>query len=223
MLVEMLDREALVALAIKPLDFLRPVRRNPPTRRLAKPTVQKPSLAFLFVPARPAPECPLAHPEQLGRLRLVQLRRFPAVENVQKHRHAHPLKGFRPAHPNPSKRAGPTGQFVRYLNRTYRLLRTALVAVDGSKFKAVNNRDKNFTVAKVARRIEQVEASIARYLAALDHADRRQDDVSEAKTTRIREKIEGLRRQMKSLKAMERQVEAAPDKQISLTDPDARS
>jgi hypothetical protein len=95
--------------------------------------------------------------------------------------------------------------------------------VDGSKFKAVNTRDKNFTVAKVAKRIEQVEASVARYLAALDHADRQHDDVSEAKTTRIKEKIEGLRRQMQSLKAMEKQVEEAPDKQVSLTDPDARS
>jgi hypothetical protein len=68
-----------------------------------------------------------------------------------------------------------------------------------------------------------VEASAARYLAALNHADRQHDDVAEAKTTRIKEKIEGLRRQMQSLKAMERQVEEAPDKQVSLTDPDARS
>jgi len=113
-------------------------------------------------------------------------------------------------------------QFV-VLCRRLSLFTRAVVAIDGSKFKAVNNRDKNFTVAKVAKRIEQVEASIARYLAALDHADRQHDDVSEAKTTRIQEKIEGLRRQMQSLKAMERQVEAAPDKQISLTDPDARS
>jgi hypothetical protein len=109
------------------------------------------------------------------------------------------------------------------LCRQLNLFTRSVVAVDGSKFKAVNNRDKNFTVAKVAKRIEQVEASIARYLAALDHADRRHDDVSEAKTTRIKEKIEGLRRQMQSLKAMERQVEEAPDKQVSLTDPDARS
>ena len=97
------------------------------------------------------------------------------------------------------------------------------MAVDGSKFKAVNTRDKNFTVAKVVKRIEQVEASVARYLAALDHADRQHDDMSEAKTTRIKEKIEGLRRQMQSLKAMEKQVEEASDKQVSLTDPDARS
>ena len=113
-------------------------------------------------------------------------------------------------------------QFV-VLCRQLSLFTRAVVAVDGSKFKAVNNRDKNFTAAKVAKRLEQVEASIARYLAALDHADRQRDDASEAKTTRIRQKIEGLRRQMQTLKAMEKQVEEAPDKQISLTDPDARS
>jgi hypothetical protein len=103
MLVEVLDREALVALAIEPLHFLRPVGWNPPARRLAEPAIQKAALALLVVAARPAAECPLAHPQQLRRLRLVQLRRFPAVEKVQKHRHAHPLKGFRPAHPLPPK------------------------------------------------------------------------------------------------------------------------
>jgi transposase len=109
------------------------------------------------------------------------------------------------------------------LCRQFNLFTRAVVAIDGSKFKAVNNRDKNFTVAKVAKRIEQVEASIARYLTALDHADRQDNDVAEAKATRLKEKIEGLRRQMQSLKEMERQVAAAPDKQVSLTDPDARS
>jgi transposase len=113
-------------------------------------------------------------------------------------------------------------QFV-VLCRQLNLFTRSVVAVDGSKFKAVNTRDKNFTVAKVAKRIEQVEASVARYLAALNHADRQHDDVAKAKTTRIKEKIEGLRRQMQSLKAMERQVEEASDKQVSLTDPDARS
>lgn len=113
-------------------------------------------------------------------------------------------------------------QFV-VLCRQFNLFTRAVVALDGSRFKAVNNRDKNFTVAKVAKRIEQVEASIARYLTALDRADRRDDDVAEAKTVRLTEKIEGLRRQMQSLKAMGEQVEASPDKQVSLTDPDARS
>ena len=113
-------------------------------------------------------------------------------------------------------------QFV-VLCRQFNLFTRAVVALDGSRFKAVNNRDKNFTVAKVAKRIEQVEASIARYLTALDRADRRDDDVAEARTVRLTEKIEGLRRQMLSLKAMGEQVEASPDKQVSLTDPDARS
>jgi len=113
-------------------------------------------------------------------------------------------------------------QFV-VLCRQFNLFTRAVVAIDGSKFKAVNNRDRNFTVAKVAKRIEQVEASIARYLAALDRADRQDGDVTEAKTIRLKEKMEGLRRQMQSLKEMGRQVETAPDKQVSLTDPDARS
>src|SRR5260221_7529598 len=113
-------------------------------------------------------------------------------------------------------------QFVA-LCRRLDLFAQAIVAIDGSKFKAVNNRDKNFTVAKVAKRMEQIDASIARYLATLDRADREESDVTEAKTSRIKEKIAGLRRQMQLLREMERQVEAAPDQQVSLTDPDARS
>jgi hypothetical protein len=65
----------------------------------------------------------------------------------------------------------------------------------------------------------QVEASIARNLAALDRADRQDDDVAEAKAARLKEKIEGLRRQMQSLKEMGKQVEAASDRQVSLTNP----
>jgi transposase len=113
-------------------------------------------------------------------------------------------------------------QFVE-LCRRLNLFTRAVVAIDGSKFKAVNNRDKNFTVAKVGKRLEQVDASIVRYLAALDRADREESDVTEAKTSRIKDKLAGLRRQMQSLKEMAQQVQAAPDQQVSLTDPDARS
>jgi hypothetical protein len=113
-------------------------------------------------------------------------------------------------------------QFVM-LCRQLRLFTRAVVAIDGSKFKAVNNRDRNFTVAKVAKRLQQVDASIARYLAALDRADREESDIAEAKTTRIKDKIAGLRRQMQALREMERKVRDAPDQQVSLTDPDARS
>jgi transposase len=113
-------------------------------------------------------------------------------------------------------------QFVA-LCRRLNLFTQAVVAIDGSKFKAVNNRDKNFTMAKVGKRMEQVDASIARYLAALDRADRDENDVAEVKSVRLKEKIAGLRRQMQSLKEMEQTVQDAPDQQVSLTDPDARS
>ena len=113
-------------------------------------------------------------------------------------------------------------QFVE-LCRRLKLFTLTVVAIDGSKFKAVNNRDKNYTVAKVVKRMEQVDASIARYLAALDRADREESDVAEAKTTRLKDKIAGLRRQMQDLQAMQQAVHEAPDQQVSLTDPDARS
>jgi transposase len=109
------------------------------------------------------------------------------------------------------------------LCRELGLFTRAVVAIDGSKFKAVNNRDKNYTVAKVIGRMEQVDASIARYLRALDRADREEGDVAEAKSVRLKEKIAGLRRQMRALKVMEQTVQDAPDQQVSLTDPDARS
>src|SRR5947209_18965833 len=114
------------------------------------------------------------------------------------------------------------GQFVA-LCRGLKLCNRAIVAIDGSKFKAVNNRDKNYTVAKVTGRMEQVDASIARYLRALDQADREESEVAEAKSGRLKEKIAGLRRQMQALKVMEQKVQDAPDQQLSMTDPDARS
>ena len=113
-------------------------------------------------------------------------------------------------------------QFI-VLCRRLKLFSKALVAIDGSRFKAVNNRDKNFTPAKVEARLAQVEASIARHLAALDRADREPGDVAEARTERLADKIAGLRGQVQALEAMRRRVEAAPDRQVSLTDPDARS
>ena len=113
-------------------------------------------------------------------------------------------------------------QFV-VLCRRLNLFSNAVVAIDGSKFKAVNNRDTNFTTAKVEARLAQVEASIGRYLATLDRADREPSDIAEARTTRLRQKIAGLREQMQVLRARGRQVEAAADGQVLLTDPDARS
>jgi transposase len=97
------------------------------------------------------------------------------------------------------------------------------VAIDGSKFKAVNSRDKNFTPHKVQKRIEQIEASIERYMAATDAADRQENEIAQAKSVRLKDKIASLRQQMQQMREREKQVQAAPDQQISLTDPDARS
>jgi hypothetical protein len=99
----------------------------------------------------------------------------------------------------------------------------SLVAIDGSKFKAVNNRDRNFTSAKLKRRMEEIESSINRNLAALDAADRQEPTVSELKAVRLEEKIVKLKTQMKELQAIEVQLNESPDKQVSLIDPDARS
>ena len=109
------------------------------------------------------------------------------------------------------------------LCRELDLFSDAVVAIDGSKFKAVNNRDKNYTLYKLQRRIEQVEASIARYLSAMEAADRQESDLAQAKSVRLKEKIAALREQMQQFEAMKEVIRAAPDQQISLTDPDARS
>ena len=109
------------------------------------------------------------------------------------------------------------------LCRQVGLLAGGVVAVDGSRFKAVNMRDRNFTPAAVRRRIEQVETSIVRYLAALDTADRQEAEVTELRTPRLKERLSALRDRLRALQAMETLVEAAPDRQISLTDPDARA
>ncbi|HCB4652853.1 TPA: transposase, partial [Pseudomonas aeruginosa] len=103
------------------------------------------------------------------------------------------------------------------------LFAEALVAIDGSKFKAVNNRDRNFTSAKLKRRMEEIESSISRYLTALDTADRQEPAVAQVKAERLRDKIETLKAKMQELKEIEVQLNETPDKQLSLTDPDARS
>src|SRR2546421_4151994 len=110
------------------------------------------------------------------------------------------------------------------LCREMGLLAMASVAIDGSKFKAVNNRDKNFTRAKVERRRAQLEESVARYLSPLDTADRQEPtEALAAKVTRLTEKLTKLKAEMGKLTVYEKQMLASPDQQISLTDPDSRS
>ena len=110
------------------------------------------------------------------------------------------------------------------LCRELGLLAEASVAIDGSKFKAVNNRDRNFTAAKMRRRMAQIEESVARYLGQLDSADRQEPSEALAmRTTRLKEKIAKLEEEMRRLEALDVERRKAPDQQISLTDPDARS
>jgi transposase len=110
------------------------------------------------------------------------------------------------------------------LCREMGLLAKASVAIDGSKFKAVNNRDRNFTRAKVERRRAQLEESVARYLSQLDTADLQEpSEALAAKTERLKEKLAKLKEEVAKLAAIEKRMLATPDQQISLTDPDSRS
>src|SRR5512133_455627 len=119
-------------------------------------------------------------------------------------------------------------QFVA-LCRKLGLLAKASVAIDGSKFKAVNSRDNNFTKGKLERRLAQIEESVARYLSQLDTADRQTapgeapSEELAARATRLKEKLTKLEEEVKRLKAIEKEMLAAPDQQISFTDPDSRS
>ena len=109
------------------------------------------------------------------------------------------------------------------LCRQLDLFSEAIVAIDGSKFKAVNNRDKNFTPHKLEQRMKQIDESIERYLQELDTADRTQSADGSHRSQHIQEKLEKLRQQMEYLREIEIQLKQQPDEQLSLTDPDARS
>ncbi len=110
------------------------------------------------------------------------------------------------------------------LCRQLELFADASVAIDGSKFKAVNTRDRNFTRAKMKRRMEQIAASVERYLHQLDSADRQGPSLARTtKTLRVEDKIALLKEEMGRLEKLEARMLATPDRQISLTDPDARS
>ena len=110
------------------------------------------------------------------------------------------------------------------LCRTLGLLAEARVAIDGSKFKAVNNRDRNFTHAKMKRRMDQIEESVARFLHQLDSADRQEPSPAlTMRTTRLNEKIAKLKQEMQRLEALDIRRLETPAQQISLTDPDLRS
>ncbi|TXG99644.1 MAG: IS1182 family transposase [Rhodocyclaceae bacterium] len=109
------------------------------------------------------------------------------------------------------------------LCRELKLFTDAVVAIDGSKFKAVNNRDRNYTNVKIDRFQEHIEQSIQRYLDALETADRTQSTDLHAKTERVHEKIRKLRQRMQQLEQIRERLKSEPDGQLSTTDPDARA
>jgi transposase len=109
------------------------------------------------------------------------------------------------------------------LCRTLGLFEEGTVAIDGSKFKAVNNRDKNFTERKLKARLQQLDDSVQRYLTELDRADRDPSLVPAARVEHLKDKLLGVKGQMQKLREIEQQLVAAPDGQVSLTDPEARS
>ena len=110
------------------------------------------------------------------------------------------------------------------LCRRLEMFADASVVIDGSKFKAVNNRDKNFTRAKMERRLAQIEESVARYLQQLDSADRQEpSEARDTKMTHLQEKIAKLKEEVQRLNGLNTRMLAAPDQQISLTDPYSRS
>ncbi len=117
---------------------------------------------------------------------------------------------------------GACRQFVMICKRL-NLFADSLVAIDGSRFKAVNNRDRNYTKAKVKRRIEAINKSLDRYLDQLESFDRQEQQLPKTKTAHINKQIDSLKRQMKGVQAIEAVIDSAPAKQISLTDPDARA
>ena len=107
--------------------------------------------------------------------------------------------------------------------RELELFSATLVAIDGSKFKAVNSRDKNFTRKSVKRRLQKTQANIDRYLAKLDAVDKEEPEIREVTAQELKQKIASMEAKMEELKTYEAEVEAHADKQVSLTDPDARS
>jgi transposase len=109
------------------------------------------------------------------------------------------------------------------LCRKLDLFTDAFVAIDGSKFKAVNNVNRNYTRAKVKQRLVLLDKSIQQYLGDIASADRRESKAAKGKTERMESRIAKLREEMQALKKLEVRMLATPDQQLSQTDPDARA
>jgi transposase len=98
-----------------------------------------------------------------------------------------------------------------------------LVAVDGSKFKAVNNRKRNFTPEKLTKALEHIDAKIAEYLQALDTADSETPTRPDLTGAELQQRIAQFRERKQYYQEVQQRLVASGESQISLTDPDSRS
>ena len=106
------------------------------------------------------------------------------------------------------------------LCRQFNMFTDAVVAIDGSKFKAVNSKENNYTPKKLQFHIDRVEKHIDDYLQQLDAADKEESPVVDGRS--IQDKITWLKNRLSELKVMEEEVKKHPDKQVSTIDPDSR-
>ena len=113
-------------------------------------------------------------------------------------------------------------QFV-LLCRKLDLFGGELLAVDGTRLKAVNSTERNFTNAKLTKQIESIDQKLTDYLERLDHCDVQESEPNAARTERLKEKIATLRTQQMRCQAMLQELERSGESQISLTDPDSRA
>jgi transposase len=97
-----------------------------------------------------------------------------------------------------------------------------MVAVDGSKFKAVNSKERNFTRKKLGQLMARERAKISEYLEAVAAADEAESEEPALSAEQLQEKIAGLERYLAEHEALERQLAASGESQVSLTDPDAK-
>jgi len=98
-----------------------------------------------------------------------------------------------------------------------------LVAIDGSKFKAVNNRKRNFTAEKLTKALEHIDAKVREYLQALDTADSEAPSRPDLTATELQERIAQFQQRKQHYQQVQQALAASGESQISLTDPDSRS
>ena len=113
-------------------------------------------------------------------------------------------------------------QFV-LLCRKLDLFGGELLVVDGTRLKAVNSTERNFTNAKLTKQVESIDQKLTDYLERLDHCDAQEAEPSAARTEPLKEKIATLRTQQMRCQTMLQELERSGESQISLTDPDSRA